>query len=528
MYRVALVGSFLALLALSLASAGLAIRGSAVAARELERTRLAHEVLEAHLQLEAYTYALFKQLTDAILAGGPNAPEKEMARRRLTDQIEATRLLIAREVAVVGDREDESDELVRLAAIERLSAEVMAKLAAVETTLRAGGALSDAPYLGDVLDRIIDRDLRRLIDEAVAEERAEVETAEALARGTLAQARSLSATAGGLALTAFFAALLVLLPRLSRPLALLRETAERIAAGDLDRRIPALGRDEFGAAASSVNRMLDELERRRTALDAARNALEDRVSERTAALSAANAALQAADERRRGFLADVSHELRTPITIIRGEAEVTLRARDPDLAEHRAALQRIAEQAVHTARLVDDLLFVARAEAEAPRLARQSVVVAELARRCCDDIGGAARDSGVALGFSSTADEAATQGDPGRLRQLVMILLDNALRYARPGGRIEVTVTPSPQGVALRVADDGIGVSAAELPHVFDRFFRGSNAIERDGDGAGLGLAMARAIVEAHHGRIGLESRLGEGSTVTAILPAGARMRVVA
>jgi signal transduction histidine kinase len=528
MYRVALVGSFLALLALSLVSAGLAIRGSAVADRELERTRLAHEVLEAHLQLEAYTYALFKQLTDAILAGGTNDPEKETARRRLTDQIETTRLLIAREVAVVGDREDESEELVRLAAIERLSAEVMAKLAAVETTLRGGGTLADAPYLGDVLDRIIDRDLRRLIDEAAAEEREEVEAAEALARETLAQARDLSAVAGGLALAAFLAALTVLLPRLSRPLARLRETAERIAAGDLERRVPPLGRDEFGAVAESLNRMLDELERRRGALDAERNALEDRVSERTAALSAANAALQAADERRRGFLADVSHELRTPITIIRGEAEVTLRARAPDIAEHRAALERIAEQAVHTARLVDDLLFVARAEAEAPRIVRQSVVVADLARRCCDDMGGAARERGVELGFGSTADETATLGDPGRLRQLVMILLDNALRYARPGGRVDVAVTPSPQGVALRVADDGIGVSEAELPHVFDRFFRGSNAVERDGEGAGLGLAMARTIVEAHRGQIAMESRLGEGSTVTVILPAGARMRVVA
>lgn len=213
--------------------------------------------------------------------------------------------------------------------------------------------------------------------------------------------------------------------------------------------------------------------------------------------------------------------------MIRGEAEITLRGSERDAAEYRAALSRIAEQSAHTARLVDDLLFLARAQAGTPRLRLGAVSLDGLARRVVEEVGSAAAAAKLRLVVTGPPVEAAVEGDAGRLRQVVMILLDNAIRYSRPGGAVELLLLPGPGQVVLRVADHGIGIDPEDLPHVFDRFYRGSLAQEHVDEGSGLGLPLARAIVEAHAGRIAIESRPGEGTAVSISLPLAARARRV-
>ena len=177
---------------------------------------------------------------------------------------------------------------------------------------------------------------------------------------------------------------------------------------------------------------------------------------------------------------------------------------------------------------MDDLLFVARAEAGEPRLTLQAVALDEVLRRACADAEMVAEPKGVRIGLREGAREAVVQGDPEKLRQLAMILLDNAVRFSSPGGSVEVSLDPSPRGVLLRVADHGAGIAADEVGRVFERFYRGENAAARHPDGSGLGLPLAKAIAETHGGEIAIESRVGEGTTVSVQLPVVRKLRVVA
>jgi signal transduction histidine kinase len=372
---------------------------------------------------------------------------------------------------------------------------------------------------------------RALFDAAIAEEEAETRDAQAEAQAALARVNLAGQFGGGAAVVLGTLALSVLLRRLRRPLAELADAAGAVAAGDLDRRVRLEDgrRDEFAHVAASFNTMVAEVARSRSGEAEVRRRLEEAVAARTAELARANEDLRRADDVRRRFLADVSHELRTPITVIRGEAEVTLRGEAAKPAEeYRAALARIAEQAAHTGRLVDDLLFVARAEAGEPRMAMQAVALDALLRRTLIEAEAIARGAEVALALTEAAAETVVQGDPGRLRQALMILLDNAIRYSGAGSFVEVALRHSPAGAALCVADKGIGIAEEDLPHVFERFWRGSRAARLHADGSGLGLPLAKTIVEAHGGIIGIESRAGEGTAVTITLPLAGRLRAVA
>lgn len=528
MYRTILISTFVGLLALALASAGLAWYGSVEARYELDRTRLAHEVLEAHIKLEAETYTLFKQLTDTFLTNGATKLDEAAARQRLEAQIDVARKAIAREVSFVGDREDESEELERLSAIERQIGLVLEQFRAAERVLAQGGSLRDLPLLEEVLEKSIDQRFKQLIDQAIEEEQQEVKRAHQAANATLTRIGLFSRIVGALGVVLSLGGLVLLLHRLRRPLEHLVAAARAVAAGDLTYRIPNGGRDEFARVAASFNSMTDELSRSRREVDQVRHDLEGAIAERTAELAQANITLKQADQMRRRFLADVSHELRTPLTVIRGEAEVTLRGREVSSDDYKTSLARIAEQAVHTGRLVDDLLFVARAESGEPRMRLQAVALDELVRRACADADVLAEPREIKIVLREGAPDAVVQGDPDKLRQVVMILIDNAVRYSQAGGTVDVSLSPGPRGIVLHVTDRGIGIGEDEVARVFERFYRGENASVRHAEGSGLGLAMAKAIVEAHGGEITLQSRLGDGTTVCVVLPVVRRLRAVA
>jgi signal transduction histidine kinase len=527
MYRTTLIATFLGLLALALGCTGLALYGARLAGWQLERTHLAHEVLEAHLELEAQTYLVFKQLTDAYLTGSDDRTDGAAARDRLVGLFDAIRTGIAREVAFVGDREDEAEELVRLAEIERKVQRVIDNLDLAVRTFRAERMGADLPTLDEVLEREIDQELRALIDAAIAEEKREVVEAREAAEVVLGRVKWLSLLAAAAALALCGWALTVLLRRLLAPLAALEAGAAAVARGELAHRVAIAGQDEFARLGAGFNRMVEQLAASRLEADAARAGLERAVAERTAELAAANASLRAADEARRRFLADVSHELRTPLTVVRGEAEVTLRTREAGPEDYRRALQRIVEQVSLTAGLVDDLLFVARNEGGVPRLQVKPAALTELVRRACADADVLAAKRSVTIEYVEQVAEAVVQGDPTRLRQLVMILLDNAIRYSEPHGVVRVVLGTGPAGVVLQVIDRGIGIPEADLATVFERFYRGRDASRLHSGGSGLGLALAKAIVEAHGGEITIDSRPGEGTTVGVVLPAAPRLRAV-
>jgi signal transduction histidine kinase len=229
--------------------------------------------------------------------------------------------------------------------------------------------------------------------------------------------------------------------------------------------------------------------------------------------SRAVAPVQLAFERQRRFVSDASHELRTPLTLLRAETESLARRLDAK-REARPLLYQIDR----ISRLVRDLLTLTRLDERALPLEREPVPVLSLLRTAAAAAEQLAH-RGVTIEVNAPAD-LYVDGDVDRLHQVLLILVDNACRVTPPNGRIGLTAEGDGKSVVIRVKDTGPGIPPEHLAHVFERFHRVDRARSRDEGGAGLGLAIARGIVDAHRGSISLSSRLGHGTTATLRLPA--------
>ena len=230
------------------------------------------------------------------------------------------------------------------------------------------------------------------------------------------------------------------------------------------------------------------------------------------------APLRLAFDRQQAFVGDASHELRTPLAVIRANAEF-LQASQPDSVE----IADIVSETDRLSALVDALLALARGEA-ADRPARDLFDLGSLVEQACDAMQPLAGERGVGLRVDA-AHGVHVQGDREQLRQLVVILVDNALRYTPAGGDVDVEVERNGDSAAVIVRDTGIGIDHDALGRVFDRFYRADEARNRDSGGAGLGLAIARQLVDEHGGRISVASHPGRGSTFTVRLPLAAPRR---
>lgn len=297
---------------------------------------------------------------------------------------------------------------------------------------------------------------------------------------------------GLLAAVLLEAALLVLLVlvavmslrRLLRPVADLAAAAEEIVrSGSLSRPLPVPeGADETGRVAAAFNELLHKVD------------------------------TLVANQRR--LLADTSHELRNPLTVIR--TNVDLLGRDLDEEMRREVVVETEAEIARMARMVDDLVKLSTAETTRPAYPepiRLDVLVGEVVDRI----------RSIASERTLTTDVQAhpvVEGDADRLRQVVTNLVSNAVRYTSAGGTIHVTVTCAQERARVAVQDNGIGIPARHLPHIFDRFYRVDEARNRASGGAGLGLPIALALAESHGGTIEVKSEEGQGSCFTLVLPA--------
>lgn len=280
---------------------------------------------------------------------------------------------------------------------------------------------------------------------------------------------------------------LLLAGRALQPVATLTETARAIARSrGFSRRVPVGDRrDELGRLAVTFNEMLDSLEQ--------------------------------AYRHQQRFVSDASHELRAPLTAIQANLELLQHQQQMPPAEQREAVAEAGREAARLARLVADLLALARADAGVP-LRRQPV---ELDRVLMEALG-EARHLGRGQSVEITdLEPVGLQGDPDRLRQLVLILVDNALKYTPAGGRVAVALRRNGRTAEMNVQDTGVGIPPEDLPHVFQRFYRADPARGRDPGGTGLGLPIAKWIAEQHGGSITLESAPGHGTLATVHLPLG-------
>jgi signal transduction histidine kinase len=243
------------------------------------------------------------------------------------------------------------------------------------------------------------------------------------------------------------------------------------------------------------------------------------VARRARQLATHNERLRRLDALKDTFIASVSHELRTPLTSTIGFLQTLER---PDLAlpeEQRRELIGISRaQAERLAALVDDLLLFAGTQQRPLALARAQVDVARLLEERARRAEPAARDKGVVLDVQ-TGDVPGVAGDGARLAQLFDNLLANAVKFTPRGGRVDLSARAGDGSVRVEVADTGVGIPAAEQPYLFDRFFRSPSTVKNAVPGAGIGLAISKAIVDAHGGAISVESTEGSGTTVVVDLP---------
>jgi signal transduction histidine kinase len=226
--------------------------------------------------------------------------------------------------------------------------------------------------------------------------------------------------------------------------------------------------------------------------------------------------VEATVERMREFMSDAAHELRTPVAVLRTESEVAL-ARARDGVQDHAAFQRIAGDAARLAAVVDDLFTLARAESGELAIEHLSLFLDDLVSDAVSSFATVATQRGVVLALGDF-DEAPVMGSALLLRRLVGILLDNAIKYSGRGTRTVVSISATATAVAVTVADTGAGISAAALPRICDRFFRGDDA-RAAAPGAGLGLAIAVRIAELHHGTLVIESDVGRGTIARFSMP---------
>lgn len=238
--------------------------------------------------------------------------------------------------------------------------------------------------------------------------------------------------------------------------------------------------------------------------------------------------------RQQLFVANASHELRAPLTLMRASTEVALRTLPAADKGNRALLDDVLQETDHMTRLVEDLLLLSRLDAHRLKLESKPVAVQEMLSTVQRQVSRLADERGVRLlvggGEGSegggTGRDPIVLGDATRLRQVLLVLLDNALRHTPAGGSITLTSSRHGRYVQIGIADTGSGIAPEHIPHLFERFYQADSSrggTDSEGEGSGLGLAIAKGLVEAQHGHISISSKLGQGTQVTISLPSATK-----
>lgn len=270
------------------------------------------------------------------------------------------------------------------------------------------------------------------------------------------------------------------------PVDQMTRAARRIGAQDLALRLdvpPA--RDELARLAETLNQML--------------------------------ARLEAAFRRVAQFTADASHELRTPVAVMRTSAEIALRKPRSE-SEYRNTLSQVLQETDKISQLIENLLELARADSGAAQMRMERTDVSAILAGCCEESKLLADKQGVALCRNGADTSVWVNANAAAIERLFTIVLDNAIKYT-PGGRVDVRLNATNGFAVAEIRDTGIGISAEDIPHVFDRFYRADRARSRETGGSGLGLAIAKWIAEAHDGGIEVHSTIGKGSVFEIRLP---------
>jgi heavy metal sensor kinase len=273
--------------------------------------------------------------------------------------------------------------------------------------------------------------------------------------------------------------------RALKPVDKIAQTAREIGESDLSQRINVNTKDELGRLAATLNEMIGRLEK--------------------------------AFQRQKQFTSDASHELRTPLAVIEAESTLALQKERPS-GDYQQSLETISQESRQMSSLIDQLLTLARADAGKEQWNFTELNLGKLITNLSTDVEVLCQEKGLSFQLGQTQD-LVVKGDEARLRELFMNLLDNAIRYTPAPGTVSVSLRREGQMAVVAITDTGIGIPAEDIPFIFERFYRVGKSRSRAEGGSGLGLAICKHIVEAHGGKIEVESQVGAGSTFSVWLP---------
>lgn len=490
----------------------------------VHRGKMAYEAFVRYEALSQDAYRHFKQRMDLLLVDNEaTKADVESSGQRLRDAMDRLKNTIpvkSGAAAPLADWGEQRIERERAARLNDILEAGMDRFDEVERLRQEGKREAALLLLSQVLEENIDREFEPLIDVAINAEHERALVAQERLASLLRLFRWVSiATASMSALFSIIAGVL-LFRSIKGPIEALMRGTDEIAEGHFVHRIAIDSQDEFGYLAKHFNQMARRLELQQERLREGRTVLEHKVAERTLELDRLNRELQALDHARRQFFADISHELRTPITVIRGEAEITLRGNEKGADEYKEALRRILELSMQLGMVVNDLLFLARSETANLQFEWETVELIELVAHAIEDMRALVQEKSISVAFRTPANPVWVRGDKQRLRQVLFVLLDNSCRYSKAGTEIDIALHDEGKEATLNITDQGIGVPVQDLEIIFDRYYRSTRARRSSEDGTGLGLPVAKAIVNAHGGRIAASANShGPGTTFSVTLP---------
>ncbi|SHQ81317.1 two-component system response phosphate sensor kinase, PhoR [Mycobacteroides abscessus subsp. abscessus] len=277
----------------------------------------------------------------------------------------------------------------------------------------------------------------------------------------------------------------IFVKKMTKPLEIMKQAAEKVTAGDYSARVPVFSKDEIGQLGTAFNLM--------------------------------SVSIQKEDERKKEFLEDVSHELRTPISYVKGYSEALKAGLAKTSQDQVRYLALIHREAKRMERLVGDLLDLSRLDAEDFRLEMCPLPLAQLVEDCLEKYRPSLQQKGLLLNTELDPD-IIVNADEGRIEQVIQNIVDNAINYTERG-RITVLLSKHEKGCILSIKDTGIGIPMEDIQRVTQRFFRVNKARTRSDGGTGLGLAISNKLIKLHGGELEIKSNLGKGTCISIILP---------
>ncbi len=524
MFRKRLTFSLICLAVASLLQGLLAWWAIDSASTQIVQGRLASDLLKGHLQLSNTKQRLRSWTLQALLDADASPAQRDQYIADMRKTLSNLEALAQRAAELdIDDAQKQKEWQQRRGTFSILLSSIQNldyALHHIKTLPKGADSGATWRAINRVFDTSEGQDLRQIVAQTIAHEQSAVDRERAAADSALIRLAGgvLLATTGiagmAVALAIYFAR------ALRQPLKDLTEGASALQQGQLEHRMKVQGADEFSSVAQTLNAMAEELQAHRMRETQKRYDLEQQVQLRTVELEQALADLQRSDTSRRQLFADISHELRTPTTAILGEAEIALRGQTKSVKEHEESLQRIAKTAKQLSTVISDLLTMSLSDSQSLTIQLQQTNASTLIKDAMEQVQAMAHEKMMTLHWTSLAS-----GDPSiccdgvRICQTLVLLLDNAIRYANVSGQIWLQTDLAQGHWIVRIKDDGIGISAEELPRIFERHFRGEQARRHRADGVGLGLSLALALVRAHGGTLELESVLGLGTTAILRLP---------